>query len=113
MIDEDATAASVALVSFVRAFARLILEELRQQQEEHSIPQGEDTPRSHKSRRLLTAKEAADLLQVAPNTVYEISHWKGPDGLRSVRIGRTVRFRMVDIEAYLDRQARGGPPASI
>ena len=37
------------------------------------------------------------------------AYWKGPDGLRCVRIRRQIRFRMEDIEAYHERQARGGP----
>jgi hypothetical protein len=29
--------------------------------------------------------------------------------MRCVRIGRQIRFRMEDIEAYLERQSGGGP----
>ena len=103
MTDENAKAASATLVPFLQAFARIIAQELQQQQRARTSPQTEDAPRIHRSPTLLTAKEAAAFLQVAPNRVYEISHWKGPDGLRSVRIGRTIRFRTEDIEAYLDR----------
>ena len=67
-----------------------------------------EPPSTHQSQRLLSVKEAADFLQVKPNRVYEISHWKGENGLRCVRIGRQIRFRMEDIEAYLERQYRRG-----
>lgn len=104
MIDEDAKAANVALVSFLQAFARMIELELQKQ----PGTRVEEAVRTDRARKLLTAKETADFLQVRLSRVYEISHWKEPNRLRCVRIGRQIRFRMEDIEAYLQRQARGG-----
>ncbi len=107
-MNEDVRTARTVLASFLQAFARLIAQELRQQLAPEAIPRVEESPRGRRSQRLLTAKEAADYLQVKLSRVYEISHWKGPDGLRCVRIGRQIRFRIKDIESYLDRQTRGG-----
>ncbi len=109
MINADAITATAALVSFLQAFARLIARELRQQPGAQPIPQVEEPPSAERSQRLLSAKEAADFLHVKLSRVYEISHWKGSDGLRCIRIGRQIRFRMENIESYLDRQSRGGP----
>ncbi len=109
MMEEDVRAASAALASFLHAFARLIAQELRQQQGAQAVSLVEEPPRVKRSERLLSVKEAAEFLRVKLPRVYEISHWKGPDGLRCVRIGRQVRFRMEDIEDYLERQSRGGP----
>ncbi len=109
MIDEDAKVVSAALVSFLQGLARLFAQELRQQPGAQAVLRMEEPHGTYQSQRLLKVNKAADFLQVKPNRVYEIAHWKGPDGLRCVRIGRQIRFRMEDIEAYLGRQARGGP----
>jgi excisionase family DNA binding protein len=108
VMDEDAATASAALVSFLHAFARLIAQEVRGQPQA-SLLKGETRPGTLQDRKLLTVQEAADVLQVKSKRVYEISHWKGADGLRCVRIGRQIRFRMDDIQDYLERRARGGP----
>jgi excisionase family DNA binding protein len=51
---------------------------------------------------LLSPDELADYLKVPVKTIYNWrSEGKGPRGLR---IGRHVRFRASDIEAWLDRQ---------
>jgi excisionase family DNA binding protein len=108
MIDQNAQAVNGALISFLQAFARLIAQEIWQQVGTQVVQRVEEPPTDHLARKLLNAREAADFLQVKLNRLYEISHWKGPDGLRCVRIGRQIRFRMEDIEAYLERQSRGG-----
>jgi excisionase family DNA binding protein len=112
VMDEDAATASAALVSFLHAFARLIAQEVRGQPQA-SLLKGETRPGTLQDRKLLTVQEAADVLQVKSKRVYEISHWKGADGLRCVRIGRQIRFRMDDIQDYLERRARGGPLAAL
>lgn len=48
--------------------------------------------------RLLTIPEVAALLQVSRTTIYKLM---GSGGLRSVRVGKVVRFLQEDVDAYL------------
>ncbi len=64
MINEDANAASAALVSFLHEFARLIALEIPQHQQAPSVQKVEESLLGHPARRLLSARETADLLQV-------------------------------------------------
>jgi excisionase family DNA binding protein len=56
--------------------------------------------RSTNDDRLLTISEVSDYLQVPVQTLY---HWRyrgtGPKG---VRVGRHVRYRQDDVDAWLD-----------
>jgi excisionase family DNA binding protein len=53
--------------------------------------------------RLLTINEVADLLGVPVATIYRWRHvGDGPPGYR---IGRHVRFRRVDVEAWIESRA--------
>jgi excisionase family DNA binding protein len=53
------------------------------------------------SNKLLTAQECADYLSVPLRTLREHrTEW----GLRAIRVGRELRFRVRDVEAWLDRQ---------
>lgn len=53
--------------------------------------------------RMIDAKEVAELLGVNPNTVY---HMKDkPGGLPAYRVGRLVRFKLSEVEEYIERQA--------
>lgn len=57
---------------------------------------------------LLSTKELAEYLAVPVQTIYA---WRARgDGPRGFRVGRHVRFRAEDVEAWLDRQADGGTP---
>lgn len=49
--------------------------------------------------RLLTTEEAADLLRLSPWT---LRHWVLDRRIRCVRLGRLVRFRLADLEAFID-----------
>jgi excisionase family DNA binding protein len=59
---------------------------------------------------LLTIKELAAQLQIPVQSIYR---WRyagvGPKG---IRIGRHVRFRQRDVDAWLDEQAAKGTRAS-
>src|SRR3989442_6351796 len=88
MADKIVQAVDASLVPFLQAFARLIARELWQQPGAQVVPVAQEPPRAHLTRRILNVKEAADVLQVKTNRVYEISYWNGPEGLRCVRIGR-------------------------
>jgi excisionase family DNA binding protein len=48
---------------------------------------------------LVSAKEAAALLAVAPRTIYELAAPGGP--IPCYRIGRALRFAIVDLESYM------------
>jgi excisionase family DNA binding protein len=55
---------------------------------------------------LLSPDELADYLKVPVKTIYNWrSEGKGP---RGIRVGRHVRFRASEIEAWLDRHVEGG-----
>lgn len=55
---------------------------------------------------LLTAEEVAARLGMAPKTIYNW-HSKG-EGPRSTRVGtRSIRWRLEDVEAYLDERNAG------
>jgi excisionase family DNA binding protein len=53
--------------------------------------------------RLLTLEELSDYTQTSPNTLYQLlCRGAGP---RSMKIGRNLRFRYEDVEAWLDSLA--------
>lgn len=59
--------------------------------------------------RLLTTQELADLVGVPKATVYRWAHQgEGPVG---IRIGKHRRYRLSDIEAWLEQQADRRQPA--
>lgn len=62
------------------------------------LPPVTDTQR----RKLATAEEIADYLGVPLGTVYQWSSRGG--GPRLIKVGRHLRARWSDIEAYLDAQ---------
>jgi excisionase family DNA binding protein len=66
---------------------------------------------ARQSRRLLTAREVAEVLGVHPQTVWNEAY-RG--NLRSVRIGRLRKFDAEDVEAYIERGKRTDklPPGS-
>lgn len=52
--------------------------------------------------RLLTAQEVADFLGVPVATLYSWRHKH--EGPRGFRVGRHVRYRAADVEAWLEAQ---------
>ncbi len=67
-------------------------------------PQGADELPANGQRKLLTPTEVASFLQVKLPRVYELVKAKR---LRAVKIGRQLRFRPRDLEAFLERNATG------
>ncbi|MGH9010023.1 MAG: helix-turn-helix transcriptional regulator [Acidimicrobiia bacterium] len=60
--------------------------------------------------RLMTIGELAEYLQVPRETIYRWrKHGGGPSGFR---MGRHVRFRRSDVEAWLEAR-RDAPPSSL
>lgn len=58
---------------------------------------------------LLTTKQAAELLKVSPIT---LCMWRASAShLPFVRVGRFVRYRKADINAWLDKNTENGKPA--
>jgi len=55
-----------------------------------------------KSTKLLTRKEAAEFLGVAEST---LAQWKctGRYNLASVKIGRLVKYRIADLEKFIEQ----------
>lgn len=52
---------------------------------------------------MMTAQEVAELLGISPDTVYRL---KGkPDGIPAYRVGRCLRFKRAEVEAYIAGQA--------
>lgn len=60
--------------------------------------------------RLLTTAEVADRLHVAAETVRFWRH--SGTGPVARKVGRHVRYRSTDVEAWIDRQAVGGGGAT-
>lgn len=48
--------------------------------------------------RLLTVKEVCERLQVGRSWLYEHAHWTG---FPVIRVGRSLRFRLSEVEAWL------------
>lgn len=53
---------------------------------------------------MLTREQAAEFLGVSPGT---LAHWacSGRFGLRYFRVGRSVRYRQSDLEAWLEKRS--------
>lgn len=61
------------------------------------------TQQSRETRRLDT-KQAADYLNLSPNT---LSRWRwSGDGPRFVKLGRAVRYRIEDLDAFVEQGVR-------
>lgn len=56
------------------------------------------------SESLLTAKEAAEFLNVSVKSLYK---WTTNDKIPYVRLGRTLRFRQCDLRQYIEDNYRG------
>ncbi len=69
-----------------------------------SYPQGADELPANGQRKLLTPPEVASFLQVKLPRVYELVRARR---IRAFRIGRQLRFRPEDLEAFLERSATG------
>jgi excisionase family DNA binding protein len=67
-------------------------------------PQGADEPPANGQRILLTPTDVASFLQVKLPRVYELVRARR---LRALRIGRQLRFRPEDLEAFLERSTTG------
>lgn len=52
---------------------------------------------------LLTVQEVADLLKVPVSWVYERTRRRGYEKLPHLKLGKYVRFRLSDIENYLEK----------
>jgi|LauGreDrversion4_2_1035121.scaffolds.fasta_scaffold557241_2 excisionase family DNA binding protein len=61
--------------------------------------------RTNDPRRLLTTNETARYLSVSPRTVWAIT---ARGELPRIKLGRTVRYDVEDIEVYLKRSKIGG-----
>ena len=56
------------------------------------------------SKRLLTEREAADVLSVKPNTLAAWRCTKRVEGPRYVKLGGAVRNPMHELDAFVERQ---------
>ncbi len=54
--------------------------------------------------QLLTTAQVADFLQVPVSTIHQW-RYRG-EGPRAARVGRHLRFRRADVDAWLDQQTR-------
>jgi excisionase family DNA binding protein len=59
--------------------------------------------------KLLTTAELADELKIPVETIYQ---WRlRREGPRAIKVGRHLRFRRADIDAWIERQADPSPAA--
>lgn len=72
-----------------------------------SLPFGDTPTLARRGERLMSVQELADFLDVPVKTIYAWRyHGEGPRGFR---VGRHVRFRWADVQAWLaDRIAAEG-----
>jgi excisionase family DNA binding protein len=56
--------------------------------------------------RLLTVRELAELLAVPPSWIYERTRRRGENRFPHLKMGKYVRFRVSDVEAYLETLRR-------
>ena len=56
--------------------------------------------------KLLTVREVAELLSVPPSWVYERTRSRGVNRLPHLKMGKYVRFRLSDVQAYLETLRR-------
>ncbi|HZT69088.1 MAG TPA: helix-turn-helix domain-containing protein [Terriglobia bacterium] len=57
--------------------------------------------------RLLTVREVAELLSVPRTWVYERTRQRGVNRLPHLKMGKYVRFRLSDVQAYLETLRHG------
>ena len=58
--------------------------------------------------RLLTQKEAAELLAVSESWLEKLRWLNDPEGPPFLRIGRLIRYRESELKAWLATRPRGG-----
>lgn len=58
-------------------------------------------------RTLLTVHEVAQFLKVPMSWVYERTRRRGTERLPHVKVGKYLRFRLGDLEEYLEMLRRG------
>lgn len=66
------------------------------------LPDGRPAP------AVLTAEETALFLRLDGNgkTLRALKYWRDTGQLRGVRLGKRVRYRLCDVEAFLDRKTQ-------
>ena len=52
--------------------------------------------------KLLSVHEVSEALGVSECTVYRLANQRG--GIKAIKVGRSLRFRPADLEAYLKRR---------
>lgn len=52
---------------------------------------------------MISVNEVAERLGVSPDTIYRLKN--KPNGLRAYRVGRCIRFRPEEVDAYIAAQA--------
>lgn len=60
-------------------------------------------PATSEARQLLSPQQLAELCQVPLGTVYRWNHLG--TGPRALKVGKHVRYRAVDVDAWLEQQA--------
>jgi excisionase family DNA binding protein len=56
---------------------------------------------------LLTVHEVAEFLRVPASWVYERTRRRGKDRLPHVKVGKYLRFRLSDLQSYIEALRRG------
>ena len=62
---------------------------------------------SPEAEALLTVHEVAELLRVPVSWVYERTRRRGMERLPHIKIGKYLRFRLREVESYLENLRRG------
>lgn len=60
---------------------------------------------------MLSTRELADYAGVAPQAIYDLR--TTGRGLRAIHVGRELRYRVSEIEAWIERMSEPGPAGDV
>jgi excisionase family DNA binding protein len=103
----DAKKLEQAVENLASTIMQVIVSKLRQLAEEEKLirPEHQARDRTPESEGWVDQKGAAEHLKISRRTLYD---WMHKGGIPHIRLGRSVRFRLSDVDEAMKRRARGG-----
>ena len=72
--------------------------------------QGSDQGNSGNGQEFLTIEELASLLRVPKGWIYARTRERSPNTIPYLKVGKYLRFRLSEVQGWLDAQHRGWHP---